>query len=135
MYEMLDKFFLVFHTLVIAFNLFGWIWKPTRKANLALLLLTGLSWFVLGLFYGIGYCPLTDWHWQVLRKLGRTDIPYSYIKYLADRVTGLDFDADLVEKATASIFFLALGVSIFVNVRDYRKRQKDKWKKTVAASV
>jgi len=126
MYEMLDKFFLVFHTLVIAFNLFGWIWKRTRKANLALLLLTGLSWFVLGLFYGIGYCPLTDWHWQVLRKLGRTDIPYSYIKYLADSITGLDFDADLVEKATASMFFLALGASIFVNVRDYRKKQRKK---------
>ena len=123
---MLDKFFLVFHTLVIAFNLFGWIWKRTRKANLALLLLTGLSWFVLGLFYGIGYCPLTDWHWQVLRKLGRTDIPYSYIKYLADSITGLDFDADLVEKATASMFFLALGASIFVNVRDYRKKQRKK---------
>ena len=135
MYELLDKFFLVFHTLVIAFNLFGWIWRRTRKANLALLLLTGLSWFVLGLFYGIGYCPLTDWHWQVLRKLGRTQLPYSYVKYLADRITGLDFDAGLVEKATALMFFLALAASIFVNVRDYRKKQKDKWKKTAAASV
>src|SRR5215216_3050376 len=122
MYEALDKFFLVFHTLVIAFNLFGWICQKTRKANLALLLLTAISWFVLGLFYGLGYCPLTDWHWQVLRKIGRADLPYSYIKYLADRITGLDFDAGLVEKATASLFFMALAASIFVNVRDYRKK-------------
>jgi hypothetical protein len=26
-----------------------------------------LSWFGLGLFYGIGYCPSTDWHWRIKR--------------------------------------------------------------------
>ncbi|HPF94086.1 MAG TPA: DUF2784 family protein, partial [Tenuifilaceae bacterium] len=65
-YMLLDVFFVAFHTLLIAFNLFGWIWWRTRKANLITLLLTGLSWIGLGLFFGIGYCPLTDWHWQVL---------------------------------------------------------------------
>jgi hypothetical protein len=125
MYELLDKFFLVFHTAVIAFNLFGWAWKKTRRANLVLLLLTALSWFGLGLIYGIGYCPLTDWHWDVLRKLGRTDLPYSYIKYLADRLTGLDFNARLVEVATAALFFIALAASIFVNARDFRKNRRE----------
>jgi len=48
--------------------------EKTRKANLILLLLTGLSWFGLGIFYGWGYCPLTDWHWKVLRELGETGI-------------------------------------------------------------
>jgi len=125
MYELLDIFFLVFHSIVILFNLFGWVWKKTRKANLALLLLTGLSWFGLGLFYGIGYCPLTDWHWKVLEKLGRTDLPYSYVKYIADRITGLDFDAGLIEKATAALFFLALAASIFVNARDFRRDKRE----------
>jgi hypothetical protein len=125
MYELLDKFFLVFHTAVIAFNLLGWARKKTRRANLVLLLLTALSWFGLGLIYGIGYCPLTDWHWDVLRKLGRTDLPYSYIKYLADRLTGLDFNARLVEVATAALFFIALAASIFVNARDFRKNRRE----------
>ncbi|MCD4791284.1 MAG: DUF2784 domain-containing protein, partial [Bacteroidales bacterium] len=78
MYKFLDTFFVVFHTALIIFNLFGWIWKPTRRLNLITLLLTGASWFILGIFYGIGYCPLTDWHWQVLHKLGIYDVPNSY---------------------------------------------------------
>ncbi|HXG93511.1 MAG TPA: DUF2784 domain-containing protein [Blastocatellia bacterium] len=124
MYELLDKFFLVFHSAVIVFNLFGWMWKKTRRANLALLLLTGLSWFALGLFYGIGYCPLTDWHWQVLHKLGRENIPNSYVKYLLDRITGLDFNASLVDTSVTICFFAALAASIFVNARDFKRSRR-----------
>ncbi|MDH4059101.1 MAG: DUF2784 domain-containing protein [Cyclobacteriaceae bacterium] len=78
-YKLLDGLFMVLHPAIILFNLFGWIPRKTRKANLILLLLTGASWFVLGIWKGIGYCPLTDWHFKVLRKLGQTDLPYSYI--------------------------------------------------------
>ena len=116
-YHFLDWFFVIFHTLLIFFNLFGWICKATRKANLITLLLTGSSWFILGIFYGIGYCPLTDWHWQVLHKLGKSGMPVSYIKYLADRITGLDFDAGLVNTLTVAGFFLALILSLFFNFR------------------
>ena len=92
-YHFLDFFFLIFHAIVTLFNLLGWIWKKTRKANIILLLLTAFAWFGLGVFYGIGYCPLTDWHWKVLEKLGENNLPYSYIKYLIDRITGSpDFD-------------------------------------------
>lgn len=31
MYELIDGAFIVFHTLIILFNLFGWIWKASRK--------------------------------------------------------------------------------------------------------
>ena len=71
MLRFLDIFFLVFHTLLIFFNLFGWLIKPLRKANLIVLLLTGGSWFILGIFYGFGFCPFTEFHWQVLHKLGQ----------------------------------------------------------------
>ena len=117
----LDIFFIVFHSALIVFNLFGWIWKRTRKANMITLSLTGVSWFILGSFYGIGYCPLTDWHWNVLVKLGKTDIPNSYIKYLIDRLFGADINAQLVDYSTAILFFLALGLSIFFNLRGKRK--------------
>ncbi len=122
----LDIFFVVLHTSVMAFNLFGWIPKKTRKANLTLLLLTGIFWAVIGpVFFAFGYCPLTDWHWDVLREMGVKDLPNSYVKYLADRLTGLDFDAKLVDIFTGISYLTALLVSVTINSRDFiRKRKK-----------
>ncbi|MFO8236261.1 MAG: DUF2784 domain-containing protein [Bacteroidales bacterium] len=117
-----DIFFLVFHTVLTLFNFLGWIWKKTRKINLITLSLTGASWFILGLFYGIGYCPLTDWHFQVLHELGHYDLPSSYIQYLVERLIGLKVQADIVDLATAVGFFIALVLSIVFNLRD-RKRK------------
>ena len=117
LYPFLDYFFMVFHTLLIIFNVFGWIWRKTRKLNLIVLLLTGLSWTFLGIFYGFGYCPLTDWHFKVLRKLGEYDLPNSYIKYLIDRLFGLDLNADLVDQLTLIIFIVVLSISLILNLR------------------
>lgn len=117
MYRLLDIFFLVFHSGIIVFNVLGWIPKATQRLNLITLILTGLSWFVLGIFYGIGYCPFTDWHWQVLRKLGKSGLPNSYIKYLLDRITGVDVNATFIDYMTAILFFVALACSVFVNIK------------------
>ncbi|MBT3271653.1 MAG: DUF2784 family protein, partial [Spirochaetales bacterium] len=54
----------MFHSCVIIFNLTGWIWRKTRIPHLILIGLTAFSWFVLGIWYGFGYCPSTDWHWR-----------------------------------------------------------------------
>jgi len=123
MYQFLDILFLTFHTILIVFNLFGWIWKRTRFLNLISLLITAASWFILGIFYGIGYCPLTDWHWEVLHKLGKYDLPYSYTKYLADRLTGLDFDPKLVDNMTLILFFAALIISVVMNIVSWRRKK------------
>jgi hypothetical protein len=88
-------------------------------------MLTGIAWFGLGIFYGIGYCPLTDWHWQVLEKLGKYDLPYSYIKYLIDRFTSSDVNAQLVEKSTAIGFFIAVIMSVYVNFFYKKRKQSD----------
>ena len=117
LYTVLDYFFMVFHTLLIIFNVFGWLWKKTRKLNLIILLLTGLSWTVLGIFYGFGYCPLTDWHFKVLRKLGESDLPNSYIKYLIDRLFGSDINAGLVDQLTLIVFIVVLSISLILNLR------------------
>lgn len=125
-YRILDIFFVVLHTSVIIFNLFGWIWRKTRKFNLILLVITGSSWLILGLIVGtLGYCPLTDWHFDVLEKLGVTDLPSSYVKYLADRLTGFDFDSSLVDKVTLFAFLTALGLSLFLNIKDFIKGRKN----------
>ncbi len=113
--HLIDYFFVVFHTLLIFFNLTGWIWKQTRKLHLVTVLLTGGSWLILGLFYGLGYCPLTDWHFTVLVKLGAHDLPLSYIQYLIERLTGADLSAQLIDIATLVGYLLVLALSIYFN--------------------
>jgi len=125
MYHILDIFFVLFHSSVIIFNLFGWIWKKIRFWNLVVLLLTGSSWLLLGLIVGVlGYCPLTDWHFRVLERLGYSDLPSSYVKYLADRITGMDFNTLLIDKLTLWSFIGALILSVFLNIRDYIRFKK-----------
>lgn len=122
MYAFLNVFFFVFHTGLILFNGLGWIWKKTRKANLITLFLTGGSWTVLGIWYGFGYCPSTDWHWQVRRELGYHDMPRSYMKFLVDTLTGWDVNAHAVDTATLVFFLGALVTSLLLNYRDWRRK-------------
>lgn len=124
MYVFLDKFFFLFHALLIIFSLFGWLWKKTRRANLIVLLLIGGSWFILGLWYGIGYCPCTDWHWQVRMQLGHYDMPISYVKFLLDSLTGLNLNANVVDILTLTFYVLALAASLFTNVRAWKQKLK-----------
>lgn len=114
-----DWFFVVFHSSLILFNLLGWIWKKTRKAHLITISLTLLSWGFLGIWYGWGYCPLTDWHWQVLEKLGKTNLPNSYISYLLDRVLGWQPGEKWVDAGTLVLTLWAFGMSVWMN---WRKR-------------
>jgi hypothetical protein len=124
LYHFIDLFFVIFHTLLILFNLFGWIWKKTRKLNLIVLLLTGASWIILGLIVGnLGYCPLTDWHFSILEKLGKTNLPDSYVKYLADRLTGADFNPVLIYNFTLYSYLIALALSITVNFKDFQQKK------------
>ena len=124
MYIFLDKFFFVFHSSLIIFNLFGWIWKKTRLANLVVLLSTAFSWFILGIWYGYGFCPSTEWHWQVRVKLGLYDMPSSYIEFLIESLTGLDVSRKFVDIFALVFLILALIASILTNVRDWRKKKR-----------
>lgn len=119
-FEALDWFFVVFHTLLIVFNLLGWVWKPTRKANLATLIVTGLSWTLLGLFYGLGYCPLTDWHWSVLAELGKHPNTSSYVSYLLQRMLIIKISDALADTLTITTYLFVLTISIVLNIRDIK---------------
>ncbi len=121
-YKVLDWVFVVFHTLLIFFNLFGWVWKPLRLWNLFTLLLTGLSWSLLGIVYGLGYCPLTDWHWEVLYKLGKYPETSSYVAYLLKRLLLIDITDNMANLTTLLFYLAALGVSVFLNLRDWRRK-------------
>ncbi len=124
-FKVLDIFFIIFHSSLIIFNLFGWVWKKTRIANLVTLLVTAGSWLILGLIVGsLGYCPLTEWHFNVLNRLGIYDLPVSYIKYLIDRLTGININANLVDSVTLWGLVLALVLSVLINIRDFRLRRE-----------
>ena len=124
-YQFLNIFFFVFHTLFTLFNMVGWIFPQTRKLHLITLSLTAFSWFVLGIWYGWGYCACTDWHWGVRDKLGYEDRSNSYIHFLLFKLTGYNLNTKLVETGTLIIFLVSVALSIWLNVRDhYRiKRQ------------
>lgn len=118
MYALLDYVFVVFHAGLVLFNLLGWAWRRTRRLHLAVISLTLFSWFGLGLVFGWGYCPLTDWHWRVKRALGETGLPASYVKYYLDRLTGSNWDAFAVDAATLGLALAAFVLSCWFNWRD-----------------
>ena len=125
LYKIANLFFFVFHVCLILFNLFGWLYKPLRKWNLITLLLTAFSWFVLGAFYGLGYCFLTDWHWQIREKLGYANPFNSYIQFLITTLFPFSVSEKMVNILTTTLFFAALSMSIIFNLKhkkaDYQK--------------
>ncbi|MGI8950246.1 MAG: DUF2784 family protein [Chitinophagaceae bacterium] len=122
-YEFLNYFFFFFHTFLILFNSFGWIFRRTRKWNLYTLLLTGFSWFILGIWYGWGYCFCTDWHWKVRQHLGFRNDPNSYISLLLLKLTGINFSSRIVDATTLIVFVTSLAASLYVNIKDYKKKK------------
>jgi hypothetical protein len=123
---LLNKFFFVFHSCLIVFILFGWAWRKTRLANLVIILLTAFSWFILGLWYGYGYCPSTDWHWRVRSKMGIRDLPESYTKFLVDSLTGGDVSQRVVDIFTLVLLLSALAISLTLNIKEWRENRKNR---------
>ncbi|MBT8350562.1 MAG: DUF2784 domain-containing protein, partial [Deltaproteobacteria bacterium] len=117
-----DIFFSLLHGCLVLFNLTGWIFKLTRRLHLITTGLTVLSWFGLGIYYGWGFCPCTQWHWQIKLRLGISDLPYSYVKYYADRLTGFSWDPAIVDGMVIGLGLLAFGLSCWLNWRDHRNR-------------
>ena len=112
-----NYFFYIFHTVLILFNLFGWLYPKTRKLNLITLLATFGSWVLLGFWKGWGYCFLTDWHYTVLRQLGKKELPQSYIAFLVEKMTGWLPETTLVNSLTVGLAVLALLCSLWLNLR------------------
>lgn len=117
MLQLADILFTLLHLVLIGFNLLGWIWQRTRKIHLICIILTAGSWLILGIWFGLGYCPITDWQWQIKEKLGERDLPNSFIKYYADRISGQDISAAFIDTVTAVCFGLAALLSVYVNVK------------------
>ncbi len=118
MLQLLNIIFGVFHVLLIVACLIGWIFPRTRKVHLILMGVVLGCWFLLGLKYGIGYCPLTDWHWQVKGKLGESPLPNSFIKYLLDHIFPSPISPKAVDILTFGAFFVSLVPAIYLHWTD-----------------
>jgi hypothetical protein len=117
--------FFLFHTALVLFNLLGWIWKRTRRWNLVMLLLTAASWFVMGFWFGPGYCVCTDYHWRVRAALGYPNDSPTYIHLLVKTLTGASLSTALVEAITAIGFAVSLLASVWLNIRDFRRTRHE----------
>ena len=113
MLQFLDIFIGVIHVLLILACLLGWIFPRTRRAHLILMGVVVGCWFLLGLKYGIGYCPLTDWHWQVKEQLGESALPHSFIKYLWDKIFPTPISPKAVDGLTFAAFFISLAAALY----------------------
>lgn len=124
MLTLLDWSLSVVHTLVVLGNLLLWIPRRTLRLHLGLVLCTTASWLGLGLFYGLGYCFLTDWHWRIKHALGQHGMPGSFIEYALERVTGSDLDSTLIKQVTVWAFVAAAALSLVRNALALRRRRQ-----------
>jgi hypothetical protein len=118
--QALNVGFFVLHSAWIAFNTLGWIWRRTRPWQLATVSLTAVSWFGLGAWYGWGYCPCTDWHWQVRERLGYTDPP-SYVQLLIRQLTGVDPPPILADTLALVTLAASAVLGVAMTIRDRRR--------------
>ncbi len=121
-YLILDYLLTLLHLLIIGFNLLGWIWPRTRRPHFIVVVVTTSCWLILGIWYGIGYCPLTDWQWQLKEHLGEQGLPNSFIKYMVDKVSPVAVSSDTIDILTAGGFAIAAFMSVYLNF--FRKKQR-----------
>src|SRR5258708_38668094 len=118
----LDFAFFFLHTLLILFNMVGWAWRRTRVLHLLTISLTTFSWFVLGAFYGWGYCLCTDWHFQGRRRLGYVDLESSYVQMLLNRVFGVTLSRPASDRLTMGVFAAPVVATAIAWALEWRRR-------------
>jgi hypothetical protein len=123
--KLLDIFLSFLHFVIIGFNLFAWIWPTTRRAHLITVAATAFSWFILGIWFGWGYCPITHWEWNVKKRLGETNLPNSFIKYYADKISGKDVDASIVDTVTLIVFLTVIVIAVYLNFFKQKRKARN----------
>ena len=78
-YLIANFIFHVLHIGIIAFVAAGWLIPSLRLPHLILIVSTLVCWFILGFWFGFGYCPITDWHWKIKDRWGEGRPQTSYI--------------------------------------------------------
>ena len=93
----------------MVFILIGWTFPAARLAHLVLTLLTLASWFILGIWLGPGYCPVTSWHWKVKESLGTGRPDKTYVQLVGETVLRRRLDGPTVDRLAV---LTTIGVAI-----------------------
>jgi hypothetical protein len=113
--KFLDILLTVIHLAILFFNLFGWIWPSLRRLHLIVVLTTAFCWLILGMWYGIGYCPVTDWQWKVKERLGQSNLPSSFVTYCLYGIGFKSIPVNLINILTAVLFSIAGAIALYFN--------------------
>lgn len=117
-YEVLNMALHLAHQSLIAFTVLGWAFCETRSLHLATMALVGVSWLGFGLIHGLGYCLLTDLQWTLKERMGEERPAGGYMKFLADRLSGRDLDAKLIDAVTYSTCAVCTAASLLLIVSE-----------------
>lgn len=110
-----DTSLTIFHDAFTIWNLIGWIFSGLpRKIHFIGIHLTLFSWVVLGYFYGLGYCIITDVHYSIKYCMGQTHLPPSYIQLRIQDIFGLLPNLEITNTVVGIIFVILLLVSEFL---------------------
>lgn len=122
MLHVLDWALFVFHGAFILFNMVGWIWDRTRVFHLATLGFTAFSWFVMGAYWGWGYCVCTDLHSTIRERLGYANPEATFIQQLGGHFFGISIDRTLADWIAGIIFTVIVCGTFVVWFRQLRTR-------------
>ncbi len=114
------------HIALMLFIAFGWLAPHLRKSHLIVALITGGSWLIFSNGNGIANCILTGWHYQILRKLGETNLPETYAQYALQRLTGLTIQKNIAMSVTRSGWLISLILSSVMAYREHGQARKIK---------
>lgn len=77
-------------------------------------MLTLGSWFVLGHWLGVGYCPITDWHWRIKDTFGEGRPPGSYIQLVLEKASRRRLNGALIDQTVLVGTLLIGAVSLIL---------------------
>ena len=117
LYKVLNGLFHLVHITIILFVAIGWIFPKLLLAHLILTLLTLGSWFILGRWLGLGYCPVSDWHWKIKAALGEGRPEGTYIHLLLQKITQRKLDSANVDKAVLIGTLIITAISLGLNFK------------------
>jgi hypothetical protein len=123
MLHVLDWTLFLLHAALVGFNMVGWAWRRTRVFHLVTLGLTAFSWFVIGAFWGWGYCVCTDWHSQIRRQLGYVDPEATFVQQLAVGFFGISLGRGLADGIAGGVFVLIVMATAIVWAKDLLRKK------------
>ncbi len=121
---LLDWFLNILHFAIVFMLCFGWLTNITRKFHRLLLCVVTLCWLAIGPLIGksIGYCPVTDWAWQVRTLRGETELEYGYINYLTEKL-GLHMSNSTTDLVVGIIFAGIWIATVILWISEYRRKK------------